>query len=89
MDTARREFEDRILATSYYELSEMDRAFLHAMLEDDGPSALVDIAARMGRGNSYAAQYKRRLLDQGIIEESYDKRLSFSLPGMREFISAR
>ena len=89
VDTARREFEDRILAPSYYELSEMDRAFLHAMLEDDGQSALVDIAARMGRGNSYAAQYKRRLLDQGIIEESYDKRLSFGLPGMREFVSAR
>ena len=56
---------------------------------DDLDGALVDIAARMGRGNSYAAQYKRRLLDQGIIEEGYDKSLSFGLPGMREFVAAR
>ncbi len=87
--TAQREFDDRILAPSFYDLSNMDRAFLRAMLEDDGPSTLSDIAQRLGRGNSYAAQYKRRLLDQGVIEEGYDKGLSFALPGMREFISAQ
>ena len=41
----------------------------------------------MGRGNSYAAQYKRRLLDRGVIEEGYDKSLTFALPGMGEFVA--
>ena len=93
MVTARRgvevallELEDRILAPTYYDLSEGDRAFLHAMLEDEGASELHDIALRMGKSNSYAAQYKRRLLEQGVIEEGYAKELDFAIPGLREFV---
>ena len=85
---ARREFDDRILAPSFYELSAGDRAFLKAMLEDADYSTVSEIGSRLGRGSSYAAQYKRRLLDQGVIEENYDKSVRFALPGMREFVAA-
>ena len=88
VDFARREFDDRILGPSFYEMSSGDRAFAKAMLEDEEYSTVADIARRMGRGNSYAAQYKRRLLEQGVIEEGYDKSVRFALPGMREFVAA-
>ena len=85
---AKREFEDRILAPSFHEMSAGDRAFAKAMLQDEQYSTVSDIAKRLGRGNSYAGQYKRRLLEQGVIEEGYDKSVRFSLPGMREFVAA-
>ena len=69
-------------------LSDNDRAFLKAMLEDADCSTVAEIGSRLGRGSSYAAQYKRRLLDQGVIEENYDKSVRFALPGMREFVAA-
>lgn len=85
---ALREFDDRILAPSFYEMSAGDRAFAKAMLQDEEYSTISDIAKRIGRSNSYTAQYKRRLLEQGVIEENYDKSVRFSLPGMREFVAA-
>lgn len=85
---ALREFDDRILAPSFYEMSAGDRAFAKAMLQDEEYSTISDIAKRICHGNSYAAQYKRRLLEQGVIEENYDKSVRFSLPGMREFVAA-
>ena len=85
---ALREFDDRILAPSFYEMSAGDRAFAKAMLQDEENSTISDIAKRIGRSNSYTAQYKRRLLEQGVIEENYDKSVRFSLPGMREFVTA-
>ncbi len=86
---ARLEFTERILGPTYRELSPGDRAFLRAMLDDDDVSALGDVAHRLERGNSYAAQYKRRLLDQGVIEEDFDGMLRFAMPGMREFVEER
>lgn len=76
----------QVLGPTYYELSEGDKAFLRAMLRDEDVSSLGEIAQRMGKSNSYAAQYKLRLLDAGVIGEDYNRYLHFELPGMREFV---
>lgn len=87
-ELARLEFAERILGPTYRELSSGDRRFLAAMLDDEGASELGEIARRLDRGNSYAAQYKRRLLDQGVIDENFEGLLRFAMPGMREFVAS-
>ena len=83
---ATEEFKTRILLPSYQELSPMDRRFLQAMLQDEGDSLLSTIARRLGKTNSYATQYKNRLLEHGIIGMRGSRSVGFELPSMREFL---
>lgn len=39
------------------------------MLPDKNVSLTADIANRMGKSTGYAAQYRRRLLEEGVIGE--------------------
>ena len=64
----------------------MDRRFLQAMLQDEGDSLLSTIARRLGKTNSYATQYKNRLLEHGIIGMRGSRSVGFELPSMREFL---
>ncbi|WP_308543840.1 hypothetical protein [uncultured Slackia sp.] len=63
----RSEMESRILGATYNELSDGDIAYVNAMLEDEGDSKTGDVAARLGVSTSLAAQYRRRLIDAGVI----------------------
>lgn len=87
MCLAKEEMKSRVLLASYQELSPMDRRFLHAMAEDSVDSAVPDIARRLDRSNSYATQYKNRLIEQGVIGVGGNGRIHFELPLMREFLS--
>ena len=68
------------------ELSAIDRTYLIAMAQDEGPSSTGDIADRLGVTASYAGVYRRRLLDAQMIESHGYGRVTFALPYMREFI---
>jgi hypothetical protein len=81
------ELMDGVVRSTYESLSAMDRKFLVAMLDDAESSEVKTVAKRLGKTNSYAAQYKARLLGQGVIEETIDGKVKFQLPQMREFLS--
>lgn len=83
---ARMEMRDRILETTYRELSDKDIEFLTAMLEDPDDSRVSDIAKRMGVRSNYASQYKRRLLEDGVIGERGRGIVGFDIPAFREFL---
>lgn len=83
---AKAELRDQILLPTLADLSTNDREFLKAMLADEGSSALEDIARRMGKTSSYASQYKRRLLEEGVIVPRLDGRLAFALSPMRDIL---
>ncbi len=83
---ARLEMRDRILETTYRELSEGDLKFLTAMLDDATESRVSDLAKRMGVSSGYVSQYKRRLLDQGVIGERGRGLVAFDIPAFREFL---
>ena len=68
------------------ELRDIDRTYLAAMVQDEGPSRTGDIADRLGVTDSYASVYRRRLLDAQMIEPAGYGRVTFALPYMREFI---
>lgn len=86
---ARMEMRDRILETTYRELSDGDLRFLNAMLADDDVSHISDLARRMGVTNGYASQYRRRLLDDGVIGERGRGVVGFDIPAFREFLEQK
>lgn len=75
-----------VLDATYRELSNGDRRFLFAMLQDPEKSRLADIARRMGKPNGYASTYKSRLTDQGVLEELPGGALVFAIPFFREYL---
>ena len=83
------ELRDRILETTYRELSDKDIEFLLAMLPDSGPSSVSEIAKRMGVASNYASQYKRRLLEDGVIGERGRGLVGFDIPAFREFLNEK
>lgn len=89
VDRARAEMESSILQSTYRELSNGDLRFLRAMLDDEGDSSLSDIAERMGVKSNYASQYKRRLIEQGVIGERDRGYVGFDMPLFREYLAGR
>ena len=67
------------------DLSPVDRRFLAAMAEDDGPSRPHDIAVRMGVDDNYVGQYRLRLIAEVIRTAGYG-RIEFELPYLREYL---
>lgn len=83
---AQNELTSSVLATTYRELSPGDKRFLAAMLEDEGPSRVSDVAQRLGKGTNYVSTYKRRALKQGIIEELPDGSFEICIPFFRDYL---
>lgn len=89
ISVAEREMTERVIAATYQGLSDGDRRFLAAMVQDDGDSLIGEIASRLGKTTQYATQYKRRLMEQGVIGERGRGKLGFDLPYMRDFVKSR
>lgn len=68
------------------ELSDTDLRYLEAMLVDAGDSRSGDIAKRMGVSTSQAAQYRRRLIESGVIGERRRGVVGFDLPYFKEYL---
>ena len=66
--------------------SAIDRSFLLAMVQDDGPSKMADIQRRLGVDVSYASQYRLRLLAAELIEPVRHGYVDFALPYLREYL---
>jgi len=66
--------------------SAVDRSFLLAMAEDDGPSKMADIQARMHVDVNYASQYRLRLIAAELIEPVRRGVVDFALPYLREYL---
>jgi hypothetical protein len=86
---ARESLANAVHETSLTGLSEMDKKFLVAMAEDDGPSRMKDIADRLEKDAGYTGQYRRRLIEAGIIEETSFGYIDFVIPFMRDHIRTR
>lgn len=85
-ERAQRNFAERVLDATYYDLSQGDIRFLQAMLEDENESRLADIARRLDETSGYASTYKKRLIEQGIIGERGVSYVVFELPGFRAYL---
>lgn len=89
VELALAEMEERIFEATFRDLSEGDLRFLSAMLEDEGDSKMEDLVRRMDRSSSQVAQYRRRLIEAGVIGARRRGVVGFDLPHFREFLEAR
>ena len=50
---------------------------------------LAEVAKRMGVASNYGSQYKRRLLEDGVIGERGRGLVGFDIPAFREFLNEK
>lgn len=86
---AQQEMTYRILDATFAELSPGDLRFATAMLEDEGDSRIADLVERLGRSSSLVAQYRKRLIDAGIIGKRARGVVGFDLPYFRTYLQAK
>ncbi|RYF53146.1 MAG: ATP-binding protein [Comamonadaceae bacterium] len=83
---ARRRIGSLVLEPSLAGISDVDRSFLVAMSQDDGPSRIGQIAVRLGVDGTYASQYRLRLIDAELIASVGHGMLDFTMPYLREYL---
>jgi len=86
---AQSDLERMIFDVTYMELSEKDITFLAAMLDDNEYSNISDISSRMNVTPKYASMYRKRLIEQGIINSVGYGKVAFDLPMFRDYIQSR
>lgn len=71
-------------------LSRQDKNFLYAMAQSDKNRVQIkEIRERMERPSNFVANYRRRLLDDQVIEASNYGEVTFILPYFKEFVLKR
>lgn len=83
---AQSDMKNRVLKATLDELSERDLDFLSAMLQDERFSRTADIASRIKMTTGNASIYRKRLLEQGVIEDARRGEVRFALPFLREYL---
>ena len=86
VEIAQRELDERVYEATLFDLTSADVAFLKAMLEDDGVTSQSELSRRLGKKSGHVSKYKKRLLQQGLIQERAKGQLEFCLPGFREYL---
>jgi hypothetical protein len=86
VDKARRRAGRLLHEPLLADLSAQDRAFLAAMAQDDGPSSMADIAARLDVTTDYASQYRARLIAAEAIEPDRHGFVRFAIPYLRDHL---
>jgi hypothetical protein len=86
---AQLDYDNNVLHAALGGLSDGDVAFLLAMLPDAGPTKTADIAQRLGHTKDYVSQYRRRLLERGIIAPAGRGKVAFALPHMEDYLHTR
>ena len=86
LDTAKKIFINDICKTTINTLSDVDMRFASAMAQDDGPSKIRTVAERMGVTGDYAQQYKKRLIDSGVIRQIRRGEIEFAIPYLKDYM---
>lgn len=69
----------------FSDLSEQDRAYLYAVRQN---RSLGEAAILMKKSNVYVAQYRRRMIERGIIQPSTNGHVRFVLPNFEDYLNA-
>jgi AAA ATPase domain len=83
---ARRRLGQLVHAPALTEASDVDKSFLLAMAQDDGPSLIGDIAKRLNADSNYAGQYRLRLIALELISPAGYGRVQFALPYLCDYL---
>lgn len=86
---AEAEMRSSILEATFRELSAEDVRFACAMLQDGDESLITDLTARLNRSSSQVAQYRKRLINAGVIGQRRRGVVGFELPYFREYLESK
>jgi len=86
IESAKRRLGSAVLDTSLSDLSDLDRTFLLAMAQDNGPSQMADISERMGVSKQQATNYQKRLREADMIKRISNGVVDYTMPYMREHL---
>ncbi|NMM98890.1 ATP-binding protein [Bifidobacterium olomucense] len=67
-------------------LSPIDKTYLLAMAQDDGPSSTSTVAERMGKDVAYANIYRTRLIEAQVIKDMGYGKVDFAIPYLRQYL---
>lgn len=71
-------------------LSRQDKNFLYAIAQNDKNRVQIkEIRERMKRPSNFVVNYRRRLLDNQVIEASNYDEVTFTLPYFKEYVLKR
>ncbi len=83
---ARRRLGSLVHEPALADLTDVERTFLLAMAQDDGPSKMSDIATRLDVDANYASQYRLRLIAAELIAPAGHGRVDFTMPYLRDYL---
>ena len=85
---AREEFENDVCETTLAALSQRDVEYLRAMAatSEGGQSRTGEVARRLGVSADYGQQYRRRLIDAGVIKVVRNGSVSFDVPYLEDYL---
>lgn len=83
---ARRRLGSLVHEPALADTSAIDRSFLLAMAQDDGPSKMADIQQRLDVNVNYASQYRLRLIAAELIEPVRRGYVDFAIPYLRDYL---
>lgn len=86
IEEAKLDISDSIYRTTLSELSNGDIQYLQTMLLDEKVSSVKDIADRMNKSQAYTSQYRRRLMEAGVITSKRRGTVEFDLPCFKDFL---
>jgi len=86
LKTSKAQLDENVYQASIRNLSNNDIAFLKAMSIDDTESASKDIRERLKKSNSHLQQYRKRLLEAGMIAQVRRGVYAHTLPYFNEYL---
>ena len=86
IESSKQDLIDNIYKPCLRGLSEKDIEFLKIMSENDGDSTTIDIMKRMGVTQSYAQQYRKRLIEAGVVSSEKRGHLTITIPFLSEYL---
>lgn len=82
-----RKFGEHVYAPLWRRLSDLDKRFLIAMLDDPGSTSIGDIGRRWGHDNRSLGRYRQRLLTVGLVAVVGRGRLAFVHEAARSHVA--
>lgn len=89
VESAKRDLEADVFATTLKPLSDMDVKFLEAMAVDEGPSKVSDVQMRLDVSAGYVQSYRARLIEAGVVASERRGELEFVVPYLGEYLRHR
>ncbi|MDR0888391.1 MAG: ATP-binding protein [Coriobacteriales bacterium] len=86
IDDSKVDMDHMIFESTISTLTDVEKSFLLCMAQDDGDSKIANIAQCMHVSSSYVGNYRRKLIDRGIIVSAGRGKLRFAIPMLKDWL---